>query len=248
MEEALRRIGLLDNEIKIYLTLLKMGSALASELAEKTDFHRVYVYDVLKSLTNKGLVTYVIKNNKKYFDVISPNKILDLLKEKEDEIKKQEQEIQKILPQLLLLHKPRKNRPIVEVYEGKEGMKTIFNDILRTKKEWLTIGGTGHVPKVLPYFIPGWHLKRKKAKIKARAIFYDTKNGRKRGKEFLNIGLAEVKHMPKEYVLPATIYLWENKTAIVLISEEKPYGILIESKEITKSFKAYFELVWRMSY
>ena len=126
-------------------------------------------------------------------------------------------------------------------------MKTIFNDILKSKTEWLAFGGTGNVPKVLPYFIPGWHLKRKKLGIKVRAIFYESNEGRKRGKEFIKMGLSKVRYIKQEFSLPATIYVYSNKIAIVLMSKEKPYGILIENTNISKSFKTYFELIWKVS-
>ena len=66
-EEILEEFGLTKNEVKIYLTLLKMGRALAGEITEKSGIHRRNVYDSIERLMKKGLVSFIIQNNRKYF-------------------------------------------------------------------------------------------------------------------------------------------------------------------------------------
>ena len=68
-EKALRKFGLSDREIRVYIVLLELGEALASKIAQKTDTPRTLVYDILEKLLDKGVVSYVIKSNKKYFSV-----------------------------------------------------------------------------------------------------------------------------------------------------------------------------------
>ena len=63
-ESILLKIGLTGNESKIYMILLEMGEAIASDLAKKTDISRPHVYDSINRLMEKGLCSYVIKNNK----------------------------------------------------------------------------------------------------------------------------------------------------------------------------------------
>ena len=57
----LREIGLTDNEIRIYIELLKQGEALASELANRTKVNRTLTYQILNKLIEWGLISYVIK-------------------------------------------------------------------------------------------------------------------------------------------------------------------------------------------
>ena len=66
----LKKIGLTDNEIKIYVTLLKIGSSTAYEISQKTGIYRVHVYDKLEQLMDKGLATYVYQGTKKIFQAI----------------------------------------------------------------------------------------------------------------------------------------------------------------------------------
>ena len=65
--EILRKIGLTENEIKIYLNLLISGSSTAYEIGKQTGIYRVHVYDKLEQLMDKGLVTHIYRGAKKYF-------------------------------------------------------------------------------------------------------------------------------------------------------------------------------------
>ena len=51
-------------------------------------------------LLKKGLIGYVIKNNKKYFRAVDPHRILDFLKEKEEQLKKQGEEMLNLIPEI----------------------------------------------------------------------------------------------------------------------------------------------------
>src|SRR3989344_7186656 len=109
--EILTKIGLTQRESDAYLALLKLKEALASEISKKTKESRSHLYDTLKSLIEKGLVSYVIKNGKKYFRPSPPEKLLDYIQEKERTIKD-------FLPELHELYKPSISYPSVEVSEG----------------------------------------------------------------------------------------------------------------------------------
>jgi len=166
-----------------------------------------------------------------------------------DYLKEKEASIFNILPNLKELHKPKFKKPTVEVYEDKEGMKTILNDIVRTKKEWLAIGSTGRGPQVLhEFFIERFHKERVKNKIKLKVLCNSTLQGKKRGKEFSQYPLTEVKYLSETHQSPTTVYVYGDKTAILMwLTADKPFAILIENQEISNSFRSYFNLLWRLS-
>ena len=92
----MQKIGLTKNEVQIYLTILKAGPILAGEITQRSGIHRRNVYDALERLKEKKLVSFIIKDNKKYFQINHPNKFLDLLEEKKSSIKNQEETIKAI--------------------------------------------------------------------------------------------------------------------------------------------------------
>ena len=88
--EVLQRIGLTKNEAKIYMALLKQGPCLVSKIVEETKLNRTHIYERLEKMLEKGLVNYVIKSGKKYFNAVKPDKLIQILEEQKLKIKNQE--------------------------------------------------------------------------------------------------------------------------------------------------------------
>ena len=63
--KILEEIGLTKTEIKIYITLLAQGQCTTTVIVREAGIHASKVYEYLDKLIAKGLVSYVIKSNKK---------------------------------------------------------------------------------------------------------------------------------------------------------------------------------------
>lgn len=240
IEDILREIGLAHEEIKVYLALLKNGQILASKVSEETRINRSHTYQLLERLISKGFVGYVVKENRKYFSAVNPEKIIDLIKEKE-------QKMADILPALLNLVSLQKEKPSVEIFEGKEGIKTILNDILKTGSEWIAFGSSGRGPTILPYFAEHWEKKREKHKIPLRGIMDTSVSGLKRGKELSRIKNTQIRYMPEEYSSPSSTWIYGDKLALVMWDKENTFAIRIVSKGIVSNFKSHFEALWKIA-
>lgn len=238
IEETLKEIGLADEEIKVYLAMLKTGSNLASKISVETKINRSHVYQLLERLISKGFVSYVIKENRKYFSAVNPEKIIEIIKEKEQKLKN-------ILPNLLTLASFEKEKPIVEIFEGKAGIKTILNDILKTKKEWLAFGSSGKGQEVLSFYAEHWEKEREKLKIILRGILDSSESGLKRGKEIAKRKYTKIKYVKESYSNPSSTWIYGDKLAFIIWGKEHSFAIRIISKEITNNFKKHFEVLWK---
>lgn len=236
--EALLKIGLSGNEVDIYLALLQLGPSLVSKIVQKTGINRTNIYDRLKRLIDKGLVAYIIKSNRKYFYAAEPKRIMRYLEEKEEKIEEEKELIKEILPGLEKI-RPVTKEEAVEVYEGKEGLKTILEDIIRTKQDILTYGSEGNFSRILKFYFKHYLKRLEKTGIKMKVIFNfdDTK------KPF-EWKFAKVKYAPKQYKTPTETTIYGDKVAIFLLTEESK-AILIKSKTISEAYKNYFSLMWR---
>lgn len=243
VQETLEKIGFTNNEVKVYLALVNMGSSLAGNIAKKANLHRRPVYDSLARLIEKGLVSYTIKAGKKYFQATNPEKLLEIVKEREIEVKS-------ILPEIKEKFKAKKPEVFAEIYEGKEGLKTVMEDILKTLKkgeEWLTIGSTGKGPIALPFYLEQFAKRREKQKIRRKILIADTLEGHNYAKMLIKQKYIQLKFLPKEIQNPQTIWVYNNKVALILVSEEHPVIFLIENKDIANSYRDYFNLLWKSS-
>jgi len=235
-EEALRNIGLTEAEAKVYLALIELGSTTATKIITKSRLHKSTTYETLERLTNKGLVSSIVKDKKKFFQAANPEKLLDIVKERESAI-------QSILPELKLKSRLAEEKQEVTVYEGKEGLKTLLEDFLKIKKDVYIIGGTEKMSEMLKYFLP--HIDKQLVKIKLKLHFTYNEDNRKHGEELKKQSFVELKFIPKEFISPISIVVYGNKSAIIRFTE-KPVTILIENNDTAKSFMNYFKILWRL--
>ena len=138
LKNTLNQLGLDSHEATIYLELLQLGLTNAGPIVKKTRLHRQLVYDALNRLIDKGLVNFVIKNNRKHFQASSPTKILKLIQEKEESAKK-------ILPELLQLQAYSDDKIEVKTLYGTNGffdnLKTVIQSAERNDGIMRIIGG-----------------------------------------------------------------------------------------------------------
>ena len=78
------------------------------------------------------MVSYIIKEKTKYFQPASPKRILEYIDQREHELKNKKTEIEKIIPELELKLKEKEKIQSSYIYEGYDGIKTVFNLILET--------------------------------------------------------------------------------------------------------------------
>src|SRR3989344_3963433 len=121
-EHALTQFGLSPREAKVYLAALLTGTATANSIARQAKVERTTTYDVLKSLTDKGIAARTTRNGKNCFEVIQPKKLISILEERK-------RFLSDVLPELELLSKVNLEKPKVKLFEGKEGIKSMFYDI-----------------------------------------------------------------------------------------------------------------------
>jgi sugar-specific transcriptional regulator TrmB len=244
IETSLQKIGLTKGEIRVYLSLLELGASSTGKIIKKSGISGSKVYEVLDRLAKKGLINSTIKNGVRYFESANPKRILEYLNEKEQEIGKEKEEINKIIPSLMLKlqHAPKSE---VKIYTGWEGMKTVNEDIISTLKkgeEWLEMGLSRQPKPWEVYF-------NKKQKIRARKGIIH--------KGIINIQYQELykarrklphtsyRFLPKDFEMPISTEIYKNKVAIFILLEENPTVIVIESEPVAESFRKYFYALWK---
>ncbi len=235
--EKLKKAGLTGNEAKVYLELLKRDPIKASELAKKTSLDRTLVYQIVDNLLKKGLINYMIKDNKKYFSAADAIHLLSPLKDQEVFIKN-------LIVDLKKIEKTTENEFSVEVYEGKKGLMLLFEEALKYK-EYCILGATG-----ISYDIfESWEIKRIKKEVAKKTLSIRAiTSSKKRGEAWTKLKGISTRFIDNIELHKATIDILGNeKVCMHLLIEQKPLFILIKNKEIASTMKAYFEVLWKIS-
>jgi len=227
--EALEGLGLTQNEAKLYLLLLKGGKAKATDLAARSGMHRRVVYDTLAQLAKKGMVGKAAVGGVLTFTPSPPSSLLSFLDEKRDAM-------EQALPSLSRVFEFEKATS-ASVMHGKQGLKTVFEDILSLRADFCVYYGQLQTYDVLPKFTQIYHEKRKKLGIKGRYMLLDTPSVRERAK---SIPLAEIKFIDPSAPSPGVWWTYADRLALFLWHEE-PTVILIKDEHLAKTFRATFD-------
>lgn len=232
IQKVLESLGFSPNEIKVYLTLNDHGSTKAGKIARLAKIDRSSCYNSLKLLQERGLVSYVVIGKVKWFQATGPNRLLEYLKEQEEDVKT-------ILPELQERHKAHKIEGQVRLFKGIKGVKSIFLDIARTGKDNFVFGSEGQFSEKMPDFAYQFDRIKKEGKIHTKLII-------RLGKRELDTKNSEYRYLPNISESPAVTNIYGDKIAIVIWTDE-PEGIIIENSAAAKAYKSYFDVLWKFA-
>ena len=239
--EELRAYGLSEKEAIVYTALLQIGPATANQTSEKADLVRTTTYDVLKTLREQGIVSVITKNKILHYEAAEPEKLIQILEEKKNSVAG-------IIEQLKRLKNPSTtNKPKFELYEGKEGIKTVYQNILEEGKSLQAISNTKKVTELLPHYVPNFIQQRSNKGISIQLLSEETieaqqlqKKDRKEKRETRI--LEELKD------IPISQYIYGDNVAVISTNPSDPLGIIIRNKDYAKAQSQIFNIVWNRSH
>lgn len=227
--KSLTEIGLSDAESKIYLTVLKLGAATVKQIAKDSGFHRTNIYDILEQLKEKGLMTYHKEGKTTIYHAADPENIYAYLREKQ-------LFVDSLMPDLKKLQELSAEEIEVEVYKGREGMKSAWRDMIREKKTLYGFGVRGQLREHLPEFAKQFIRDLKRYKIKYYGLYVKGTLGE-------HPYYTEVRYVPKEMSSPVATFIYGDKININ-IWEPTMLAIVIKSKEVADTYRKHFQLLW----
>lgn len=240
--DVLKTAGLSANEARVYLALLELGSASVVEISKKSRVHRVNVYDALERLMVQGLVSAVVKVNKRYYEAASPENLRESINAKKEEI----ENIEGAIPSLLEMFKSTKTRQEVHHYKGRQGIISIYEEMLDvTNKDdaWYGIGVTGTMREVLKHWIEDYNERRAKKGVWLKSLYYVTAKKEKRKK----FKLQERRYMPESMgYAPVSTYIYGGDK-IAIICFDSMIGVVIQDEVTADAYRRYFDWMWARS-
>lgn len=243
IELSLKKIGLTDKDIRVYLTILKLGSAPVRKIAEEVGFNRTTVHDSLTKLTNEGLVNFVDKIRHRYFTAEPPEHLLTAVKIKRDQLDQLRDDIQKIIPELKSLYEKSTSKPKAKYFEGDVGLRAILQDVLNTvshnhNKLYYTYS-SGAIRDTLHRVFPNYNNERKQANISVQVISIGS------GGELH--GLDERKWLSMKENAPTYTLIYSGKIALISLGDKKePLGVVLEDKNTYQTQVMIFKALWKM--
>lgn len=241
---ALKSLDLTPKQIEVYLTVLQLGQCSASTLANKLKLNRTTLYSILKIMQQHGFISNYKKKSATFFSAISPDLILEKARRRLNEAQTYFNQIETIIPELKSIEQLYANSPKLKLYEGAEGIKTLYLETLHSKEIFAFIP-LHTLPKELHTFLTKEYIEMRKkngsftyAMVENSAFAEKYQNKDK--ESFRQTKIIPHKNLP----LDAEISLYgKNKIAIIAFTDEL-VGFSIENQAMYNTLLSVFKIVW----
>lgn len=236
--EVLRGLGLSENEAKVYLACLGLGSTTALKIAKSAEIKRPTVYSVIESLKSKGLISIEVHGFKQRFVVEKPEKLEEVL-----ELKKQQ--FKKLLPDLQALQNAQGDGGFIKYFEGMEGIRSVYLSMIKDIKpheDYLVISNAEELLKLDKEFFEDFFRKRAKLNINIRVLVQQNKAGEWLKSYSKNFN-SQVKYLPLNTNLKTNLVIIPRRMLIHELTQPIT-GIVIENKRTIDMQREIFELLW----
>lgn len=246
--DILKKAGLSEAQAEIYNCLLKNGVMAPAEISKETGQSRENCYMVAKKLVELNLIEQT-KDKKSTYRVLNPTN-LEILAEKRRKITaKNEKYIKDNLSSLLDIFYANNEMPGARTLEGIEGIKEVFIDNLRTKKDIYFIRTVAD--KVLSgegngNFLHDYRSQRPLLGIHtygltplSREALKKAKSGRDDAINFHRTWMPD-----SDYTAPVEIQAYGDKTALIAFGETQ-MATIITSPAIAEAMRQILKIMMK---
>lgn len=242
---VLKRLGLSDAEIAIYLALSEGGARTASELVKATRGKRPTVYYALRSLIDRGLCHKAGGVGVERFQAEPAKALKRVLDERAREQAQLARDIDAIVPSLMRKGETAEGMPAVSFYEGEAAMRQAIMDTLYCRSR--------HIDALTPadnYFFQAgkafgseYVRERVARRITTRNLWEKALDPATMRAQYA--GLSQVRILPKGMHgrFRTTVFAYDD--AVLYISSRKNgYALLVRSKEHVELVRAMYDALW----
>jgi hypothetical protein len=176
-------------------------------------------------------VNYSTEENVKRFSAVEPEKLLEFIQAKEDILRNHLQEFKKI-------QNTSEEEIKVEVYKGREGVKTSFNDLIKVGENYVGFGIDEEIwEKDFAAFIRQHFRKEKKSGIKARIL--TSKNAT------VIYEHGNYRYIDEKYFSPTSTIIYGNRVCTIIW--EPLTTIIVTNKHNAETQRRHFEMLWELA-
>lgn len=240
LEKDLSTIGLSDKEAKVYIALLELNHASVQDISRKAKVNRATTYVILDALIKKGLCSTIHKDKKVFYTAETPERLSTLFAIQKKEIEEKQRILDTLMPELLGLNNAKENKPAVRFFEGKEGLKTLINDMYSSKDKLVrsifSMSAVGNV------FTNEERLESSTQRLKNNIEFktiYTNEAGDLPPMELTK----RIRIDAKKFPISNDIAIYDGKVRIASLGK-KLSGVILEDKEIYNTFVSIFDMIW----
>lgn len=142
IDQTLKKLGLKDKEIAVYLELMRLGRSTHAKIAMNIDVNRATVYSVVNILVKKGLIAEDLGGKIQYLNALPPKNLHTLIEQERRKITKKEDLVEQAVEELAELPlNTQYSVPHVRFLDEDQLELALHSDIEKWEKSMIKVGG-----------------------------------------------------------------------------------------------------------
>lgn len=241
-----REFKLTNNESLVFLELLRVGSLPIGKIIRLTNLHRGTVYNTIQRLIEKGLInTQKIERANTYS--ASHFGLLKEIYHDEKSLSEKKKIANKIMKLAELEKENNDSEGEIKVFRGVAATDGYVYDLFQkcrsNEEDFLLIGAPNdNIIKQLGMDrLKYRQLLKKKLGVSSKTI----RSEEMLEKDWVKLKIGKTKFLPKEFKFHVAIQMQGNESAIMDWDKNPVEMILIENKNITKTYENMFKFLWK---
>ncbi|MFZ2199723.1 MAG: helix-turn-helix domain-containing protein [Microgenomates group bacterium] len=246
LHQVIKQIGLSGKHALVYELLLDKPNATPLQLARETKLNRSSLYRYLEELREKGLVQLLLGDKSSRYRA-NPDGLSQYLMSEESRVENLKKTIPALVSELAKTSQGAESE--VKYFQGVEGLKQMLWNVVDQKDEFLGLGYQDWNTTVGKNYADKLRQKMLDNKVISREILNqvdDTFGYTSLGKSYTQV----YEHRaidPKVLEIKHDTYIYGDVFAYYYHYEGEYFGVEIHNKEIAKTERHMFEILWRMA-
>ncbi|MDO8621627.1 MAG: helix-turn-helix domain-containing protein [bacterium] len=228
--------GFDEKEARVYVALLELGEAVVTDVARRAELKRSITYVLLHRLMERGFVSELPGRKVQRFTAVDPQRVVTNIQSNFNALKQ-------LLPVLRAAHNVGVSRPRIEVFEGAEGVASVYHSFELGREGRFMAAMAQHEAR-FPTEVKRWIAGLRSGLIttRVRHLVPDDAAGRRFALALKGVTTQVVRFLPKGVNVSLDFGIVDDRVAIT--SFEPLYIVTMKSEPIATSMTTLFDLAW----
>jgi sugar-specific transcriptional regulator TrmB len=246
LAKVIEQLGLGDKHAIVYESLIKKPSAAPLELSRETKLNRSSLYRYLEDLRELGLVELLLGDKSSSYKA-NPEGLSQYLVSEESRVEGLKKSIPKLVKELGETKVTAGSE--VKYYQGTEGLKQMLWNVVNQKDEFLGLGYQNWNATVGKNYADKLRQKMLDNKLRSREILNEVDDSF----AFTDLGKGYNQVYEHRAIDPNILkinhdtYIYGDVFAYYYHYEDEYFGVEIHNKEIARTERQTFEILWGLS-
>lgn len=240
--EMLKGLGLSNSQAVAYLRLVENGELSPPEIARLTGESRSNAYMILQKLEKLGLVEKLGDSQKVTYQPLNPIALEQLAEKRKKQAVLVENQIKHSMPLALSFFYSFTEKPGIRLLQGIDGLKEIYTDTLRTRKDIYFLRTPSDVKTLGDDYFAHYKKRRADLGIKTYAFTQDTTTARRFASDDKANKMIRKWLKPGSYDAPVEINVYGDKVAFLAHGKDI-MGVIIQNPPIAESMRQLLRMI-----